>query len=71
MAIRKPCGACGGGGEVGLGTCPVCNGNGVHLFRASANEEIIKCRTCGGGGHHGVGFCSTCDGVGWNRASYR
>ena len=64
----RPCGFCGGKGNLGRLPCPICGQSGTITIRSPA----IKCATCNGTGksllsmHFGVGgTCSFCKGLGW------
>ena len=64
----RPCGSCGGKGDMGRLPCQVCSRSGTIIIRSPAK----KCATCNGTGkgflsmHFGVGgTCSFCHGLGW------
>ena len=64
----RPCGFCGGKGNLGRLPCQLCGRSGTITIRSPAK----KCATCNGTGkgflsmHLGVGgTCSFCMGLGW------
>ena len=64
----RPCGFCGGKGNLGRLPCQLCGRSGTIIIRSPAK----KCATCNGTGkgllsmHFGVGgTCSFCKGLGW------
>ena len=64
----RPCGFCGGKGNLGRLPCQLCGRSGTITIRSPAK----KCETCNGTGkgflsmHFGVGgACSFCKGFGW------